>query len=113
MAIFEKGKLSVISEAGNSDLAKIPLNKNLSAVDYDNDGKFFYMTVDKALFSNPVTTIKTVLDAHGFVANLENILSCLDSFTFSAHCRISNKNNDESNAKILDYLPCIRFELPQ
>ena len=113
MAIFEKGKLSVVSEAGDNDLSKIPLNKNLSAVDYDSDGKFFYMTVDKALFSNPVNTIKTVLDAHGFVANLENILSCLDSFTFSAHCRIANKNNDASTAKILDYLPCIRFELPQ
>ena len=113
MAIFEKGKLSVISEQEDADLSSASLNKNLSAVGYDNDEKFFYMTMDKALFSDPVSTVRTVLDAHGFVPNLENILSCLDSFNFSAHTRISNKtNSDTLPLKVQEYLPCIRFELP-
>ena len=63
------------------------------------------------MFSNPVTTIKTVLDAHGFVPNLENILSCLDSFVFSVHARSLGKG--DSPSKVQEYLPCIRFELPQ
>ena len=114
MAIFEKGKLKVISDKGEADLSKASINKDLSAVGYDSDEKFFYITIDKVLFSNPVSTIKTVLDAHGFVPNLENILSCLDSFVFSVHGKISSKGNpDSASGKINEYYPCIRFELPQ
>jgi len=114
MAIFEKGKLKVLSEKGDADISRASINKNLSAVGYDSDLKFFYMTIDKLLFSDPVSTIKKVLDAHGFVPNLENILSCLDSFIFSAHIRTADKVNGESSpVKVNDYLPCIRFELPQ
>lgn len=114
MAIFEKAKLKVISHKGDADLSKAAINKNLSAVGYDSDEKFFYITIDKVLFSNPVSTIKTVLDAHGFVPNLENILSCLDSFVFSVHSKIPTKGNpDSSSGKINEYFPCIRFELPQ
>lgn len=114
MAISKKGKLKVLAEKGEADLSKAPMNKNLSAVGYDSNEKFFYMTIDKLLFSDPVSTIKTVLDAHGFVPNLENILSCLDSFVFSAHTRITDKVNGTSSAiKVNDYFPCIRFELPK
>jgi len=113
MAIFEKGKLAVISELGDADLSKASLNKSLSAVDFDDDGKFFYMTIDRALFSDPVSAIRTVLDAHGFVPNLENILSCLDSFNFSVHTRVSSKSSSAASpVKVQEYLPCIRFELP-
>jgi hypothetical protein len=114
MAIFERDKLVVISEQDDVDISKASFNKKLSIVNFDDDGKFFYMTIDKALFSDPVSTIRTVLDAHGFVANLENILSCLDSFNFSVHTRVSNKSGSETSAvKVQEYLPCIRFELPQ
>lgn len=114
MAIFEKGKLKVLSEKGDADLSKATINKDLSAVGFDSDEKFFYMTVDKLLFTDPVSTIRKVLDAHGFVSNLENILSCLDSFVFSAHARGSEKvNGAASPLKVNDYFPCIRFELPQ
>ena len=114
MAIFEKEKLKVISDKDVADLTKASINKSLSAVDYDSEGKFFYITIDRVLFSNPINTIKTVLDAHGFVPNLENILSCLDSFVFSIHTRAADKDEKESApVKINEYLPCVRFELPQ
>lgn len=114
MAIFEKGKLTVISDDSNIDLSKAELNKNLSVVDFDDNEKFFYMTVDKILFSDPASAIRTVLEAHGYVPNLENILSCLDSFKFSAYIKFASKQ-DSSNSpiKVQEYLPCIRFELPQ
>lgn len=114
MAIFEKGQLSVISEDIGLDLSKAVINKALSAVAFDKDEKFFYMTVDKILFSDPVTAIRTVLDAHGYVPNLENILSCLDSFKFSAYIKSASKSDSETTPiKVQEYLPCIRFELPQ
>ena len=101
MAIFEKAKLKVIYQKVDTDLSKVSINRNLSAVGYDNDEKFFYITIDRVLFSNPVTTIKTVLDAHGFVPNLENILSCLDSFIFSIHGRVADKDNTDSRVLAL------------
>ena len=113
MAIFEKGQLTVISEDNGIDLTKAVINKNLSAVAFDSDEKFFYMTVDKILFSDPASAIRTVLEAQGYVPNLENILSCLDSFKFSAYIKTANKSDSETTpVKVQEYFPCIRFELP-
>jgi hypothetical protein len=113
MAVFEKGKLTVISDKGETDLSRASLNKNLSAVDYDQDGKFFFITIDKVMFGDPVSTIKTVLDAHGFVANLENVLSCLDSFVIAAYARTSGEADEGGVTRVSEYTPCLRFELPQ
>ncbi len=113
MAIFEKEILKVISDKDIVDLSKASINQNLSTVDFDQDAKFFYITIDRILFSNPVSTIKTVLDAHGFVPNLENILSCLDSLNFSIYGKSPGKGNKNSPAKVSEYFPCIRFELPK
>lgn len=114
MAIFDKGKLEVISERDLADLSKASINDKLSVVDFNNEDRFFYITIDRILFSNPVSTIKTVLEAHGFVANLENILSCMDSLVFCIHARSLEKGDaSPSPVKIHEYFPCIRFELPQ
>lgn len=113
MAIFEKEKLKVISEKETVDLSKASMSQNLSAVDFDLEGKFFYITIDRVLFSNPVTTIKTVLDANGFVPNLENILSCLDSLSFSIFAKGSGLDDKNPSTKVSEYIPCIRFELPK
>ncbi len=114
MAIFERSKREVISEKELANLSRASLNKNLSAVDFNETDKYFYITVDRILFSNPVDTIKTVLEAHGFVPNLENILSCLDSFVFGVHATIPESSGEEDEAaNVSEYFPCIRFELPQ
>lgn len=114
MAIFEKSRLKIISGKGDADLSRASVSEDLSGVGYDTDGKFFYITMDKVLFSDPVTLIKTVLDAHGFVPNLENILACLDSFTFVAYARTTTKGDNEATiSRVNEYFPCIRFELPQ
>ena len=49
MAIFGKEKLKVISDKDLADLSKASINKNLSAVDFDSDGKYFYITIDSIL----------------------------------------------------------------
>jgi hypothetical protein len=114
MAIFKKEKLEVLSEKDLADLSSASLNKNLSVVDFDEESKFFYITLDRVLFSNPVTMIKTVLDAHSFVPNLENVLSCLDSFVFSIYASSYDKGDTGTTpTKVNEYFPCIRFELPK
>lgn len=109
MSIFEKENLKVISQKDDADLSNATINESLSAVDFNTKGKYFYITIDKVLFSNPIGTIKTVLDAHGFVTNLENILSCLDSLVFSVHAKTPSK----SPKTVTEYLPCVRFDLPR
>lgn len=114
MAFFDKEKLTTISQAGEADLTKASLNLDFSSVKYETDYKFFYVTIDKVLFSNPVKTVSTVLEAHGYVANLENILSCLDSFVFSIRAKTSdNSAPDASTLRVSEYLPCIGFKLPE
>jgi hypothetical protein len=113
MPIFDKHKLVLLSEGDAGNLSKSVLNRDLSVVNYDSQLNVFYITLDKILFTNPITTIEKVLNANGFVANLENILSCLDSFTFSVHARVSENNKKDPIEKIHDYLPCISFELPR
>jgi C4-type Zn-finger protein len=113
MPIFDKFKMILLSNGDAENLSKSVLNKDLSVVNFDSQLNVFYITLDKILFTNPFTTIEKVLDANGFVTNLENILSCLDSFTFSVHARVSENNKAEPAEKIHDYLPCISFELPR
>jgi hypothetical protein len=114
MSVLNKRKLSVISRKEEADLSKAKLNVKLSAVDFDEEGKYFYMTLDRAVFTDPVSTIQKVLDAHGFVPNLENMLSCLDSFRFSVYTRLQNADDSDTvAAKVDDYLPCLCFELPR
>ncbi len=114
MVFFDKEKLTVISQSSEANLSKASLNLDLSAVEYETNQKFFYVTIDKVLFSNPVTTICTVLEAHGFVANLENILSCLDSFVFSIRAKATeNPSSNSTELDVSEYLPCVRFELPE
>ena len=60
-----------------------------------------------------MSTIKTVLDAHGYVDNLENVLSCLDSFVFAAYARTRAEPDQGGVTRVSEYQCCIRFELPQ
>jgi hypothetical protein len=113
MPIFDKYKLVHLSEGDSENISKSALNKNLSVVYYDSQRSLFYISIDKILFTSPITAIEKVLEANGFVANLENILSCLDSLTFSVHARVSETNKIEPAHKVHDYLPCISFELPR
>lgn len=110
MPLFDKDKLIVISEGNEADLSKSSLNKNLSVVNYDPQKNLFYISLDKVLFSSPIASIKKVLDAHGYVPNLENVLSCFDSFVFAIHAKVSEQDN---GVKVNDYLPCMSFELPR
>ncbi len=122
MSLFEKEKPEVIINRESFDFSGASFSSKLSIADFNDDEKYFYITVDKVLFTSPVDTIRSVLEAHGYVSNLENILSCLDSLLLCVYGRVSSKNkkrisgNSEKSlieGQVSDYLPCFRFELPQ
>lgn len=114
MVFFEKERLKILSEEDQTDLSRAAMNKNLSFVEFDSQSKYFYITIDKVLFSNPIATIKSVLDSQGFVTNLENILFCLDSLEICVRAKLTDKSDgDPQISKVNEFLPCLRFELPQ
>ncbi|MBX2857192.1 MAG: hypothetical protein KTR17_00900 [Cellvibrionaceae bacterium] len=113
MPIFDKYTLSLISEGSGDELLKSVVNQQLSIVNHDAEKNLFYISLDKVLFSNPVETIEKVLEANGYVNNLENILSCLDSFKFVVHARVSEGKKVQGKKYVHDYFPCMSFELPQ
>jgi hypothetical protein len=113
MAMFGKDKLSLIVDKDTVDLTTASLSSDLSTVDFNSDEKYFFITIDKVLFANPIETIRSVLDAHGFVSNLENILSCLDSLQLCIHAKVPDKEPPAGIVIVSEYLPCIRFEMPQ
>ncbi len=112
MPLFDKDKLMVISESSNADLTKSSLSQNLSIVNYDAQTNLFYISLDKVLFSSPISSIEKVLDAHGYVPNLENVLSCLDSFVYAIHAKV-NESSSANGVKVNEYIPCMSFELPR
>lgn len=112
MPIFDKQAFSVITDGGEYDLSKASMNQQLSVADFDAQNNHFYVSMDRILFTNPVHSIETILDTHGYVANLENILSCLDSCLFSIHAKFTEKKN-ASVIRVNDYIPCLSFALPQ
>ena len=48
MPVLSQQKPNVISHRDEADLTKAKLNPKLSAVDFDEDGKVFFMTLDRA-----------------------------------------------------------------
>jgi len=113
MPIFDKYTLSLISEGNGDELAKSSINRQLSVVNYDAQKNLFYISLDKVVFTSPIESIEKVLEANGYVNNLENILSCLDSFKFAIHARVNSNKKQEGSLQVVDYFPCMSFELPQ
>ena len=103
----------MILEGGGDELLNAFIDQQFSIVNYDVKKNLFYVSLDKVLFSNPVETVERVLEANGYVNNLENILSCLDSFKFVIHARVSESKKAEGTPQVHDYFPCMSFELPQ
>ena len=92
-------------------MSKASLNLSLSSTGFDEDTQEFHVSLDRALFKDPVTIISTVLEANGFSINLENILACLDQLKVGVLAKLNARGNQPYPiAKA--YLPCFYFKLP-
>ena len=103
--MFRKGNTELLFDVEAYDFSQAQLNEQLSTINFDDAEQCFFATVDRQVLTEPIETIKTVLKAHGFVENFENILSCFDNLQFPIYATLQ-KN------KIKDYLPCVAFRLP-
>ncbi len=99
----------ILETEDQADLGKASLSLQLSSTGFDEERQEFHVSLDRALFKDPVTIISTVLEANGYVLNLENILASLDQFKFVPLAKV-NQRSPHPVAK--SYLPCIKFQLP-
>ncbi|NRA63269.1 MAG: hypothetical protein HRU19_02230 [Pseudobacteriovorax sp.] len=93
-------------------LDKASLSLGLSDSNFNEDTGEFFVTIDRALFKSPLEIITTVLEAHGFLQNLENILACLDQLKFGVVATSGGKVSKEGLVA-KNYLPAISFKMPQ
>ena len=103
--LFEK-TLDVESKL---NLENAQMTPSISGINFDENKKSFWATIDRVLFKRPFEVITTILTAQGYVVNLENVLSCIDQFCFGARAKVLVNNEDEK-AKV--FAPAISFNMP-
>ena len=92
------------------DLSKAQPTANFSALNFEESTKSFWATLDRVLFKRPMEVIKAILEAQGYVVNLENILACLDHFCFGVRAKIQVQKDAE---QVKQYTPVITFSMPR
>jgi hypothetical protein len=94
------------------DLSSASLDSNHSATGFKKESDTFWSTIDILNFKQPVDVVTKVLEANGYILNLENILACVDSLHFGIHGKEHKKNSNEETPKIKTFGFCISFQLP-
>lgn len=102
----------VIINNEDIDLSRANVTESLSATDFDEQTQSFYVTIDKIMFKRLHEIVQAVLEANGYVLNLENLLACFDNLVFGSRVRLSPKELDSPCPSPKAYLPCIQFNLP-
>ncbi len=101
----------LILESDQADLSKAGYAPDLSYTALDEESDTFTVTVDRVHFRQPLEVVLAVLEANGYAANFENLLSCFDTMVHSVRIRA----NERSSGDLLSarsFIPCISFQLP-
>jgi hypothetical protein len=98
--------------ADECDLTRGVMTTAISSSEMDQNTDTFHATVDRTLFKKPVDIVLTVLEANGYVLNLENILSCLDQLVIGIKTRVSPRQIEAAGNQIRNYMPSVIFKMP-
>ncbi|SMF06338.1 hypothetical protein [Pseudobacteriovorax antillogorgiicola] len=93
------------------DLSKASYAEGLSSTDFNQETEAFHVTYDRILFKSPMEIIATVLDANGYLVNLENIIACVDDLSFGVRAQLKKSGAQYPVAK--SFIPCLQFRLPK
>ncbi len=94
------------------DLSRANYSPELSSTNLDAETQSFHVTIDRVSFKKPVDIVTTVLNAHGFAINLENILSSLDQFVLGVKVKMPEKSPQEGRVLVRNFLPCVHLTMP-
>lgn len=106
-------KEPIVTDEKECDLSRATYTATVSSIGVDEGKHFFWATMDKVLFKHPVEVITTVLQANGYVVNLENLLGCLEKMTFAIRTKPTNKLNKKQQPVVRNFNFCVHFPLPE
>lgn len=102
----------IVTSADECILDKASYNDRLSSKGMEENIERFHATVDQVQFLSAVEIIETVLEAHGYSLNMENVLSCLDYFRLGMKVKIAQKSTGQEPPTGKSYAPLVHFQLP-
>jgi hypothetical protein len=103
----------VITDETRADIDGAKWNKQLSYMGHNTQLDAFEGTIDKLIFKDLNDLVTKVLEANGYVLNIENMLACLDQFKIGVRTALNdNQEEGEGPIKIKHYMPCVQFFLP-
>ncbi len=108
--LFSSKDQRLITRDETIDLSRATYSADLSSTGLDPESQNFHVSIDRVLFQTPVSMVQTILEAHGYVLNLENILACLDDLHLTVLAQLQSSEATPLQGK--RYLPAYQFRLP-
>ncbi len=103
----------LITESDQVDLSKASYAQDLTFTALDEETTTFTVTMDRIHFRKPLDIIIAVLEANGFAANFENLLSCFDTLVHGVRIKAVDKpTSSEGPHTPRSFIPCLNFQLP-
>ncbi len=108
--LFASKDQRLILREESIDLSRATYSEELSSTGFDAETQNFHVSIDRILFTSPVSIIQTLLEAHGYTLNLENFLACLDDL----HVTVMAQTQASEQSPYIGrrYLPTLQFRLP-
>ena len=103
--------LNILKEE-ECDLKRASYSPSLSVMEFDEKSKSFFASLDKIPFAKPNEVIIKILEANGYVVNLENILACIDDFVIGMRTKIRSRKSEEEPLVAKEYFPILHFRMP-
>lgn len=104
-----KNQSYIAMASHDCDLSQALYDPKLSEANFEEESHLFYSTFDYLQHSSLVDRIKKILEAHGYVLNLENILYCIERLWFVNFVELGLL----SQKKASNFMPGVYFNLPQ
>jgi hypothetical protein len=91
---FRQKGLLITSVAEAVDLSRAAFDPTMSSIGFSEEESVFWATPDHITFQSLPAAVFKVLESHGYVANIENLLSCFDHYAYGV---VAMTRGDDSN----------------
>jgi hypothetical protein len=105
----KQDSIFLLTEAEDCDISRASYDIRLSSAEFLADDNVVGITVDRVAFHQIYDIAKTLLNTHGYVDNLENILAIIDQMSIGMRAKTHSKAPPQAKS----LLPCITTKLPE
>jgi hypothetical protein len=91
---FRQKGLLITSVADAIDLSRAAFDPTMSSIGFSEEESVFWATPDHLTFQSLPAAVFKVLESHGYVSNIENLLACFDHYAYGV---VALTRGDDSN----------------